>query len=976
MENQNITRPGKYIEYDFPLHEVNRLAVREGNSKKPIYRMHKWWARRLSCVFRTILLASAIDWEEWDRLEPWRRDAEGYFVDKEGRRITRPEDYHRRVREERPEMHQPTDRWLKRKPTAWERLYYRLDDEANAVVERAFKGKTVLDPFMGGGTTVIEALRLGADAVGVDLNPVAWFVTKKETDGCDPAALEAAFHQVEAAVAKEIKAYYKTTCPCCGEQADVMYAFWVKQARCSALDCGKVVPLFNSFVLATVAAGKKKGAGVPANAVGIPGMLLVAGPESGLRVLVCPACELVYASKEKMGESSTCPRCRHSFMPEQGYAGEGDFTCPHCGTADKILESAKRQGWLPFRLFALELYCRACDYKGYKQAEESDHMLYEEARQRYEAERESLNIPSQRIPNDGAKTKVDADLEGHGYHYWRDLFNARQLLLLARLRDAILQVKDADAREYLIQAWSGSLNYNTMLCRYHASKRHIVETFSSHAYVPKPTPCENNVWGTELGTGTFSTFYNQVCEALEYARAPSDWLYLSDSDRTNVSTNDSILPSHEKVVLGCFSSENLIQLDSFVADLVATDPPYLGNVMYAELSDLFYVWLRTALHGAYPNIFGPELTPKTEEVVETVTRGHGAPFLTKDENFFAAGLTRIFAEAGRHLADDGLLVFTFHHQANEAWGSVLRTVLDAGFFIAAVYPVHAEMRTSLHIQDKANISYDAVIVCRKQTQEPPRANWLDLEDQIYLKARDLVEMLNDPARRLLPEDIYVITIGQCLEVYSRHTFQGRSYAHRNGHTVTIGEALDGSEEKGIRGIAEIVDQLVEESEGSLWPAGLDPYTRFWVINFLGQSELAYDRLKRRLTNNPHINLAELERRQLVQVTGSKIRVLSPAQRKEYLRGLFAGIDWEQPTLPEFDLVITHDATQVDQLHYLYSLVQSGQSAAHLAARWGQDPLLPALARSIAAHLDPTHKEQRIYAQLGELLAGTLTQQRF
>jgi adenine-specific DNA methylase len=276
-------------------------------------------------------------------------------LDAQGRRITREEDYHRRVRDTRPDAdwHRRTRGLLERKPSAWERLYYRLDDEANAVIERAFKDKTVLDPFMGGGTTVVEALRLGADAIGVDLNPVAWFVTKKETDGCDPDALEAAFRQVQAAVADEIKAYYKTACPCCGAPADVMYAFWVKQARCNALDCGEVVSLFNSFVLETKAAGKTKDARLPANAAGIPGMMLADGPERGLRVLVCPACELVYASKEKAEESSTCPRCGHTFLPDKGYAGGGDFTCPHCGTADKILEAAKREGKLPFRLFAL-----------------------------------------------------------------------------------------------------------------------------------------------------------------------------------------------------------------------------------------------------------------------------------------------------------------------------------------------------------------------------------------------------------------------------------------------------------------------------------------------------------------------------------------------------------------------------------------------------------------------------------------------
>jgi hypothetical protein len=101
------------------------LAVKEANAKKPIYTMHKWWARRLSCVFRTILLGTAIDWEDWDRLEPWQRDDDGDFIDDDGNKLTDEREYHKRVRKET-------------KNSAWERLYYRLDDEANAVIRWAF----------------------------------------------------------------------------------------------------------------------------------------------------------------------------------------------------------------------------------------------------------------------------------------------------------------------------------------------------------------------------------------------------------------------------------------------------------------------------------------------------------------------------------------------------------------------------------------------------------------------------------------------------------------------------------------------------------------------------------------------------------------------------------------------------------------------------------------------------------------------
>ena len=57
----------KYIERDFPIEKLNEIARKEGNAKKPIYQIHKWWARRLGSVFRMILLTSFIDWNELEK---------------------------------------------------------------------------------------------------------------------------------------------------------------------------------------------------------------------------------------------------------------------------------------------------------------------------------------------------------------------------------------------------------------------------------------------------------------------------------------------------------------------------------------------------------------------------------------------------------------------------------------------------------------------------------------------------------------------------------------------------------------------------------------------------------------------------------------------------------------------------------------------------------------------------------------------
>ncbi|MEK6717559.1 MAG: DNA methyltransferase, partial [candidate division NC10 bacterium] len=126
------------IEEGFPIVEINRLAVPERNAFKPIYQMHKWFARRASCVFRAILLGC---------LKPAGTDIMAEFY----------KDH--------------------------------TDDPDTA-------GKVILDPFMGGGTTVVEALRLGCKVIGIDLNPVAWFIVKTEVEPVEVEELKAAFDRL------------------------------------------------------------------------------------------------------------------------------------------------------------------------------------------------------------------------------------------------------------------------------------------------------------------------------------------------------------------------------------------------------------------------------------------------------------------------------------------------------------------------------------------------------------------------------------------------------------------------------------------------------------------------------------------------------------------------------------------------------------------------------------------------------------
>src|SRR5208282_1856198 len=135
VQQSDTSAHKRAIEEYFPIVEINRLAMPESRAFKPIYQIHKWFARRVSCVFRAILLGA---------LKPAGTD----------------------IMEE----------------------FYK--DHSN---DPDLRGKIILDPFMGGGTTIVESLRLGCNAIGIDLNPVAWFIVKTEVEPADVDDLRAAF---------------------------------------------------------------------------------------------------------------------------------------------------------------------------------------------------------------------------------------------------------------------------------------------------------------------------------------------------------------------------------------------------------------------------------------------------------------------------------------------------------------------------------------------------------------------------------------------------------------------------------------------------------------------------------------------------------------------------------------------------------------------------------------------------------------
>jgi adenine-specific DNA methylase len=236
---------------------------------------------------------------------------------------------------------------------------------------------------------------------------------------------------------------------------------------------------------------------------------------------------------------------------------------------------------------------------------------------------------------------------------------------------------------------------------------------------------------------------------------------------------DELMGADRTALLRCQSSEDLSFIPDRSVDAVITDPPYFDNVQYSELADFFYIWLRLALKDLY-SWFEPDFSSRLDEIVKNDKLG-------KTTGFFTKGLRRVFMECYRVLKDDGLLVFTFHHNKVWAWEGIAQLLLDAGFYISATSIVRSEGKSGFH-SSKGNIRYDCVLVCRKQPSPFPERDWTSAKDSILNDAVFWARRTLESGMSINEVDVFSIVMGKTMEYYTK-VLAGRKEG------VTLAEAL-------------------------------------------------------------------------------------------------------------------------------------------------------------------------------------------
>jgi adenine-specific DNA methylase len=664
----------------FPFEKISAIAELESWRKevhRPLTHVHKWWAQRLGTVFRAILLASFTDARE-DLIS----------------------------------------------------LFYSPS--------RLPKDFVVMDPFMGSGTTLGEALKLGARAIGRDVNPVASFLVGTALQLPSRERLERTFHAIERDVSQPLRHFYRALRPD-GHEGEALYYFWVKELDCPS--CTAAVPLFSSYVFSRHAYPSRV-------------------PEARA---VCPTCGTINTIRHD-AKSANCCACGQQFDPQHGPARGTKATCRKCRNEFAIAKRAREVGGLPRqRLYAKMVIARSGE-KLYLSADDFDRTVCGEAQAALAARHDAFPCVEIRP---GYNTNQALK---YGYTHWHHMFNERQLLCLSILAERVRQIPDNVEREVFACLFSGVLEFNNMFTSFKGEGTGAVRhMFSHHILKPERTPLEANVWGTPRSSGSFSTlFESRILRAVAYAEKPTEIRVTSkngkDASEKVVGLSESLIGQRvassfaefqtgARAYVSCGDSA-LTDLPDGVVDAVITDPPFFDNVHYSELADFFYVWLRHVL-------------PKRQLPWQLETTRSPREVQHEESAEFARRLTAVWSECHRVLRDDGLLAFTYHHSRGDGWRCVLESLMSAGFGIVAAHPIKAEMAGATpKSQAREPIDLDVILVCRKSKRKSAKGSAPLLRSAIA-SATEQIDRLRASGRRLSRNDLRVIVSAQAIAVLSQ-----------------------------------------------------------------------------------------------------------------------------------------------------------------------------------------------------------------
>ncbi|MBN8655120.1 MAG: DUF1156 domain-containing protein [Anaerolineae bacterium] len=861
----------RFIEESFPVKEVGETSASEKNVRQGhISTLHIWWARRPLAASRATAYAALTpapkDAEEWQKkrdfivqLSDWENSNNQSLLERARREIL----------------------------------------EANGGVP-----PKVLDPFSGGGSYPLEALRLGCESYAHDYNPVAVLIEKAtmeypqkfgrpfegmpdwakpqkaetkdlggkrkskkksgeqialfdSTTGLDSTDFNPLLNAVRywgnwviEEAHKELSDFYSTQV----EGETPIGYIWAHTIECQNPVCRAKIPLMRQFLLSK---------------------------KNKRNIALYPK-----ISKGKIEFKIVGDKYEHwpdGFDPSNGTITQAIAVCPICkNTMDSdFVHSAFINNKTSQQMIAVVLQNEGLKEKKYRIANEQDMANFEKARQ-YLGELcitlekewgippipdETIYTPDEQEYKEGGLLWSFSPIMLYGLSRWAYLFNDRQklsaLVYIKKLRQAhALQNQNANMKEfseavstYLALALSRATSYNAILCWWEPTGERSFNVFGRQAMGMIFDYSEQNPFGPL--TGNWSAQLDNAIEAI---------IQFSNIPQVKALQDKKIV--RQGTALSLSFEDNTF-------DAILTDPPYYDNVPYSVLSDFFYVWLKRAVGNLHPDIFSTTLAPKSQEVIAELPLLRGLNKIQaavklpriKSSEVFEDMLAKSFKEIFRVLKNNGVAVIVYAHKSTSGWETAINAILDSNLVVTSAWPINTEMKTRLRASESAALASSIYIVARKMPRLPTG---------FYNDVRnELRQHLDAKLHRLWEEgiggaDFFIAAIGSAIEIFGKYE-QVMDY---EGNIVRADRLLEE-----VRSIA--TNYAVKQILHNGFAAEITPMARFYVLwrwNY-GEALVPFDEVNK-LAHSCGLDLSlQFSKNGFIKKEKEFVRMLGPQGRK-------------------------------------------------------------------------------------------------
>ncbi|MBN1920385.1 MAG: DUF1156 domain-containing protein [Anaerolineae bacterium] len=923
------------MEYHIPLAEISEASAREKSIRHGHpSTLHIWWARRPLASSRATAFAALID-------DPG---------------------------EDHPQEREALEELLKQ-ITPWEAVKNgnseAIERARGLILQQYGRPPRVLDPFAGGGSIPLEALRLGCETYATDYNPVAVFIEKATLEWPQKFGIEVEVREGEKAseqedgtrttedadqgvlwdagqpsrkvnllaylvekwaniILEEARAEIGRFYPPDPDGWIPVGYLWARTIRCQNPTCGAEIPLVKQFWLA-----KKDNKQVAYRPI-------VSADTRRLTQIEEKSMQSAKSVDFELLEDAAAIRAA-GFDPDAGTVSRGDACCPVCGQVTKADDTRRlaREGKMGERMVAVVLHHPNETGKRYRLATRDDVCVFNDAAAYLEEKLATWPylespLPTEELPLMSGTFNVPL----YGLDRWDKLFTPRQQLALVTFLEQIKGAYGwvaADVRrivqieglnvEGLAQAVVGYLaivlnrqaDYCNRLTTWHNTGEKFNHLFGRQAI---PMGWDYVELNPTSGSG-------------------GDWISHLDWISRYIKANPAMIQTRSHAQN---ASATALPFPDGYLDAVLTDPPYYNSVPYADLSDFFYVWLKRSVGEIFPDLFATPLAPKPDEICE-MAGWDSRRYAHKDRAFFEERIGKAFGEIYRVLQPGGIAVIVYAHKTTEGWETMLNALVQAGLVVTGSWPVHTEMAARLRAASSAALASSIYMVCRKVEREP-LGFWNELQPRIRARVEEKLNQFWSAG--IAGGDFFISAIGPGMEAYSRYE-RVETYS---GEPVGVDVLL-----QFIRGVAAefLVKRLLRGATGG----GIDAEAQFYLTyrwTYL-ENAVPFDDA-RKIASAEGVDLEQLwGKGGFVKKRGSDVEVLGPRQRGE----------------------ITRVETMVDGLHAACQLWEKGKKAelAQLLAEtgYGPDGAFWQFAQAVAESLLEGSKEKQL---LEGLLVGKET----